>query len=240
MTTRLPEDDATFAPPTPGTAVTGTAATRPSRVRRYTLIGLSAGLLGGAAVGLAGTLPLESHAAGLPQLTAAPEPTPTVPNEPTAAPDVPAPGTWLRDTLQPLVDDGTLTNEQLEAVVGALDAARPAGPFGRGDRGPGEFGRGRAHVFLDREELAAVLGIDLDTLAEELRSGTSLAEVAEQHGVDVETVIDVLVADAEARIADRVADGTLTDEEAAERLAEVRQRVTEMVNRSRPTAPIED
>lgn len=214
MTTRLPGDDETF-PLRPETA-----ATRPSRVRRYTLIGLSAGLLGGAAVGLAGTLPLVSEAAGLPQLTVAPDSTVPTGTEP------PAPASWLRDALQPLVDDGTLTSAQLEAVVGALDEARPAGPFGRG--------RGLGHAFVDREELAAVLGLDADTLEQELRDGNSLADLAEQQGVDVETIVDLLVADAEARLADRVADGTLTEEQAAERAAEVRERVTQLVNRVRP------
>lgn len=227
------------------------AATRPGRVRRYTLIGLSAGLLGGAAVGLAATSPLSSQAAELPQLVAAPDPTdpadPADPADPEPGTDeaLPAsPAEHLREVLQPLVDDGTLTTEQLDAVVATLQGARPAFPRPGGHRGPGlggpgrPGGEGRAHVLLDREELAAVLGLDADALGEQLRDGSSLAEIAERQGVDVEVVIDLLVADAEARIADRIDDGTLSEEQGADRAAELRERVTELVNRAPGEPPV--
>jgi hypothetical protein len=171
------------------------------------VIGLTAGLLGGGAIGLAATLPSASQAAGEPPVV-------IVDDTELSAPD--ERGQWVRTALQGLLDDGTLTAEQLDAVVAALDAARPAAPMH--GHGPGHMGRGdRPHLLGDREELAALLGIDVDTLAEELRSGTSLATLAEQHGVDVAAVIDLLVADAEARLADRAEN--------------IRERVTEMVTR---------
>lgn len=204
MTAPLPEPSQLPSPVWPPAAP---AAARASRTRRFTVIGLTAGLLGGGAVGLAATLPSASQAAG-------DHPVPAVAGTEELAHG--EPGEWLRGALQPLVDDGTLTAEQLDAVVAALDAARPSAPML--GHGPGHVRRGaHPHLRGDREELAALLGIDVDTLASELRSGTSLATLAEQHGVDVEAVIDLLVGDAEARLADRAEN--------------IRERVTEMVTR---------
>lgn len=234
MTSRLPDPT---GPAFEFDEPTGPAAQRPSRRRRYTLIGLSAGLLGGAAVGFAATSPLSSQAAGLPTLSVAPDTSvasddDTGAGAATAAPEATGRGEWVRELLQPLVADGTLTSEQLDAVVATLEDAGPTMPghAGRGERGAGH---GARHLRLDREELAAVLGIDTDTLADQLRAGTSLAEIANEHGVDVDTVIDLLVADVEARLDARVTDGTLTEEQAAERAAEVRERVTALVNGER-------
>lgn len=204
MTSRLPEPSELPPPAWPPSAPVARAAA-PSRTRRYTIIGLTAGLLGGGAIGLAATLPSASQAANEPLVVAVDEPESIAHGEP---------GEWLRTALQALVDDGTLTPEQLDAVVTALAEARPVGSMH--GHGPGHMGRGdRPHLLAEREELAALLGIDVDTLAEELRAGTSLATLAEDHGVDVEAVIDLLVADAEARLADRAEN--------------IRERVTEMV-----------
>lgn len=65
---------------------------------------------------------------------------------------------------------------------------------------------------------AEALGLTVDELKAELRDGKSIAEVAEANDVDLDTVIDALVADGMARL-----------QEAEEALPE---RVTEMVNRT--------
>jgi hypothetical protein len=69
---------------------------------------------------------------------------------------------------------------------------------------------------------------------EELRSaleveGTTLADVAEEQGVEVGALVDALVEAHEERIAQAVEDGRLTQEEADERLADLEERVTERV-----------
>src|SRR6476659_4853372 len=49
-----------------------------------------------------------------------------------AAPVRPDPTTKLGEVLKPLVDDGTITQDQADKVIAAIVAARPAdgGPFG--------------------------------------------------------------------------------------------------------------
>ena len=117
---------------------------------RGVTIGLAAGLLGGAAAGFAFGVPGLSNAASPSAVVQqTPDTTPddstpadttpddTTTDESTASPDS---GTRLREALQPLVDDGTITAEQADAVVAQLKESLPdhGGRFGRG--GPGHRG----------------------------------------------------------------------------------------------------
>lgn len=135
-------------------------------------------------------------------------------------------GDRIRELLQPLVDEGVLTDEQVEAIVGQVEAdvpnvifdmpGLPGGPRFPGDHdeiiiaGPGFPGGGRHHhdrfgERLGRLEIVAdTIGIDVSDLWQELRSGSTIADVAEANGVDPQTVIDALVADAEQHITDYV------------------------------------
>jgi membrane peptidoglycan carboxypeptidase len=137
--------------------------------------------------------------------------------------------TWVSEALSGLVEDGTITQEQADAVSQALVDARPEREFGRG-RGPGHwFARG-----LGLDEAAESIGVDVDDLREALRGGQTIAEVAAEHGVDVQAVIDAMVAEAEERINEAVTDGRLDETEAAERLADVTEKITTFVNEGFP------
>jgi len=64
--------------------------------------------------------------------------------------------------------------------------------------------------------LAEIIGIDQDALRTALEDGQTVAEVAEANGVDPDALVDQLVADATARL--------------EERLAELPTRIEDMVN----------
>lgn len=133
----------------------------------------------------------------------------------------------LLEALTGLVDDGTLTQDQADAVANTLaesDALR--GPGGRG-HGPGAFG----HVL---DDAASALGVTEEDLRADLAAGSTLAEVAEAHGVTVEDLVADLVAAATASVEDRVAAGDLTQERADEIVAGLEERITEMVSSDRP------
>ncbi|MGH9118507.1 MAG: hypothetical protein ACRD0A_11745, partial [Acidimicrobiales bacterium] len=80
-------------------------------------------------------------------------------------------------------------------------------------------GRGFGLIWHGLEAAAGALGITEDELRDAMGDGQSIAEVAAAEGVEVQTVIDALVAEATARIDEAVADGDLTEEEATERTA---------------------
>jgi hypothetical protein len=98
------------------------------------------------------------------------------------------------------------------------DAPGPGGPHGR--HGP----------HADLSVAASTIGVSEDDLRAALESGQSIADVATAHGVDPQAVIDALVADAQAKLADRVADGDLTQEQADEISADLAQHITDLVN----------
>lgn len=151
----------------------------------------------------------------------------------------PEPGEFLQETLQPLIDDGTLSQEQADKVIAALQEARP---FGDHDRGPGFGGRGH-HMFFGLDTAATALGVSAEDLRSAFAEGKSIADVAAEQGVDVQTVIGALVAQASTHLDEAVANGRLTEEEAATRKTELTEKITELVNQAgglrpgRPGAP---
>lgn len=142
--------------------------------------------------------------------------------------------TKIKDALKGLVSDGTLTQAQADKVATTLadKLPPPGGPGGRG--GPGGHGHGFGPGL---EAAASALGLTEDQLRTELRSGKSLADVAKAKGVSVDTLISKLVAAAKAKIAERVKAGELTQAQADERLADLKERITDMVNRTPPARP---
>lgn len=130
----------------------------------------------------------------------------------------------LQEVLQPLIDDNTLTQAQVDKVIAALDAARPAGGEGRGPGGQ----RGQRGPKLD--VVATTLGITADDLRTALQGGQTIAEVAVANGKTAQDVVDAILADINTKVAEHVAAGDITQEQADAKLAEAETRVTEMVN----------
>ena len=147
-------------------------------------------------------------------------------------------GARLAEVLQPLVADGTLTQEQLDTVVETLMENAPerdgrggrGGHGGRGDHDGPRGGRGGHGL----EAAATALGLTADELRVELREGATLAEIAADEGVAVQTVIDAMVAELETHLDEHVASGELTQEEADAKLAKATEKITDLVNNGRP------
>ena len=200
--------------------------------RRGLTIGLAGGLLAGTAAGLVFGVPGLSSASAGPGVTAAlVQQTDEV--DPATDP-VAEPGARLRDLLQPLVDDDTITAEQADAVATHLAENRP-GPGEFGDRHgpggrhrPGLFGRGVAS-----EALTDLLDIDAQELRQQLHDGATLAEIATAQGVEPQAVIDELVGELEERVNNAVENGRIDQAEADERLADAEAKITDMVNNGR-------
>lgn len=104
------------------------------------------------------------------------------------------------------------------------------------EHGPGGPGRGHGPGFrLERLEAAATaLGITVDELRTQLQEeGATIATIAEAAGIDVQTVIDAIVADATAEIDEAEAAGTIDAERAAEIREALPERVAAFVNGER-------
>ncbi len=137
----------------------------------------------------------------------------------------------MREAIQSLVDDGTITAEQADAVVAELIASAP-------DRSERQENRGeRREARQDRrqapEAVQELLGLSAEELREQLRSGSTLGDIATAQGVDPQDVVDAIVAEMTERVDAAVADGKLDADAAAEKLAEAEQRVSDRVNNGR-------
>ena len=189
---------------------------------RIATLGLTAGLAAGGAAGLW---------LGVPGVSGAQSTATTVEQGTGTETERPEPGQHMADAIAPLVQDGTITQEQADAVIAALEAARPEGGPGMGHgRGPGGPGRG-----LDAA--ATALGLSQEDLRSALEGGQTLADVARAQGVDPQTVIDAMVAEARAHLDEEVASGEHTQEEADQKLAEITERTTDVVNNGMPERP---
>ena len=213
--------------------------------RRGVAIGLAGGLLAGTAAGLVfGAAGLSSAAANstpaavvqqTDETTTDPAADPAT--DPAADAEV---GTRLRETLQPLVDDSTITAEQADAVTARLVENRP----GRGGHGgPGGQGGGMP-VGRDggvaSEALTDLLGIDAQDLRTQLRDGATLAEIATAQGVEVQAVVDELVGELRERLDNAVENGRIDQADADEKAVEAETRITDMVNNGRPKRGADD
>jgi ribosomal protein S20 len=78
------------------------------------------------------------------------------------------------------------------------------------------------------------IGIDRKTLREELRSGKTVAQIATDHNVSPQTVIDALVAAADKKIDAAVQAGKLDPERAARIEQRLPARITKLVNNWHP------
>lgn len=127
----------------------------------------------------------------------------------------------LREALEPLVEDGTITGAQADAVTEHLATTFP-GPHGHFlGRGPG---------LASFEAAAEVIGIENSELREALANGATLAEVAEDNGVPVDALIAGLLSALDEKLDELVADGRVTEEQAAEIRENAPERIDNFVN----------
>ena len=184
------------------------------KISRKSIATVTAGLVAGGAIGFVAGVPGLTSAADAPLMDAIDVEV----NEVDRA-------SKIREVLQPLVDDTTIDGDQADAVAQHLAESMPG--RGQGHRGGRAMG---AHA----EVVTDLLGIDAETLRGELAAGSTLAEVAEANGVSVDDLVAALVAEAEAHITEHVEEGSLTEEEAAAKLADIADRVSERVNSVAP------
>jgi len=87
---------------------------------------------------------------------------------------------------------------------------------------------------VNRQEIADVLGVNVDDLAEQLQDGATLADIADANGVAVSDVVDVIVQNKTDRIDLAVENDRITAEEADEKIAGLEERVQTRVEEGRP------
>lgn len=153
---------------------------------------------------------------------------------------------WMKAGLQALVDNGTITQAQADAIIKSFTkmaeqfrshhAGRPeGGPWG--DRGKGfraDFGKGFGgefgHSFKALQDAYTALNMSPAELGRELLDGKTLAEIARARGVDPQVLIDAALAPVTEQLDRAVANGRMSRAEADQRLAEATKAIGDAVN----------
>lgn len=133
---------------------------------------------------------------------------------------------WVGDALAGLVEDGTITQSQADKVESTLREAKP--PRAKG-------GHGHMKHRVDFTAVANALGVSPADLRSEMRAGKTLSEIAEARDVELSKVIDAMVAEHAARLAEKVEAGTLTQAEADAKLAKAKERATRFAQGQKPS-----
>jgi hypothetical protein len=175
--------------------------------KRITAIGLTAGLLAGAGVGV-----LLQHTGGAKasggRLNFAPGNAPT-------------------GSLSP--NGGIFGGDQPGDTLPGGDQGGP-GLGGPDDGGPGDGGPGRSGFGSNLDAVANLLGISLADLQTALQDGQTLAQIAKAHGKTPNDVIDTLVAGVKAHFEADVASGEHTQAEADQFIAAFTSQISDFVN----------
>jgi hypothetical protein len=135
----------------------------------------------------------------------------------------------IKSALSGLVKDGTLTQAQADKVAGTLDSQPPMGGGG-GRGGRGGMGRGGMGMTQSHDAAAKALGMTSDELYTAVQGGKSLADVAKDQKVSVDSLIKAMVADAEGDLAAAVKAGTMTQAQADTLKSYLADRITDQVN----------
>jgi hypothetical protein len=134
----------------------------------------------------------------------------------------------LANRVDAAVEAGRLTEAQGEELKERLRSGDVPlvglGP-GRGPHGGGH------HLFGGLDAAADYLGLTDAELHEQLRDGSSLAEIARAEGKSVDGLVAALVKSAKADLADAVEDGRLTDAQRDEIEADLADRIESLVER---------
>jgi hypothetical protein len=139
--------------------------------------------------------------------------------------------TTLTDDINQAVTDGRMTQERADQMLTNLEDTVTRAVNGelfpnRLDRGPVENAYGRILV----QAAADATGLDASDIRQQLRDGSTLADVISANGGDVDAVVSSAVTAATEQINAALADGRLSQEHADQLLANLSDQFTALVN----------
>lgn len=128
------------------------------------------------------------------------------------------------------VTEGWLTEDQAELLQWRMDQAPGFRMRGMG-KGFGGFDRGVDNLI---SIAADKLGMSLTDLLTELQDGKSIADLADEKGVDTQEIVDAYLAELKADLDEAVDDGKITQKQADYHLEQAEERVTDQLDNTWP------
>jgi hypothetical protein len=139
-------------------------------------------------------------------------------------------------TVDQALKDGKITQSQADSIKNrysqGLSASNGFGgfPFGRGF---GRFGFG-VNQLVTLNDIANALGMSTQDLTSALKSGNSIAAIAQSHGKDLAQVKSTLLADVKTKLDSEVASKTITQSQADQIYQRYSNSIDNLLNNARP------
>ena len=117
-----------------------------------------------------------------------------------------------QEVIEKAIEDGVITQDQADRVLSRLEDGFGFGRMGRlGGRGGGWMGDWKGSSLSNWQWLAEQLDMTIDELAAELEAGKTIAELAEEKGVDLQaTQVEAM----KEKLQQAVEEGRMTQDQA--------------------------
>src|SRR5215475_13248161 len=124
--------------------------------------------------------------------------------------------------------------KKLVAAVAVSGLVVAGGASVAGAAGPGQGGRGHGAIRAAGQTAASTIGVSPEELRSQVKSGKTVAQVATDHGVDPNTVVNAIVTDLSQKIDQRAASGTIDANRAAQAKQKLPNAASKFVNETKP------
>jgi predicted transcriptional regulator len=130
--------------------------------------------------------------------------------------------------LDQKLEDGKVTQEQYDTAIAGV-AEKAADYVNNTFVGKGDFG-GRGGAKLDESAIAELFGMTSDEYVTAKEAGKSMAALAEEKGVTLQTVTDLVTEQLRTQLDKQLAEGNLTQEQYDARIADLAEKASKIVN----------
>ena len=140
------------------------------------------------------------------------------------------------DLIDEALANGDIDEERAAELRDRVENGEPLFPHHGGPgghHGPGRF----PGIHWIAESAKEILGLEDGDIREAYADGKSLADLAEEKGVSVEDFKSQLLDAAEAKLAEKVADGDITQEQADNKLERLTNNIDDIINFVPPEPP---
>ena len=138
----------------------------------------------------------------------------------------------LKNALEKRIDAAVAAGRISQAQADEMKQRIDSGELPFPGPAPGMFFH--HELFRGLHAAAAYLGLSEDALHAQLESGKPLADVAKGEGKSVDGLVDALAADAKKHLDGEVAEGNLTEAQAAQIFSQMKEGIRAIVTGERP------
>lgn len=147
----------------------------------------------------------------------------------------------VQERIAQAVENGNLTQERADELLASAETRitewmnnpLPEGGFGLRDR----LNNRDQHFDGAIRQALEDAGLTVEEVREQLQNGATLRQILTDAGVDVDALMSEVLANAQTRLDEAVANNRITAEQAAQRLTQIQERLNNLLDKTRPAQP---